>query len=441
MRLCRGLGKFLNTNAKDPPTAGPRSLLKEGLWVAGGQIASVAALLVGTRAITQFVNPEVFGRASLLQNLVGLLRSCGYSPLLNAGYRYYPEAEQGGQVGVLRALLRTDLQRMIAIASLPLAVIVIAWLGFSFATLATLSAVAVLLVSDVARNFVITLLSAARRQRQVAIMSVAESCARPAFIVLLVWLFGSSTTVVLVGVAASLLLPVLIDRVSAASVGRENLLAEPRPDYLEGLRRFAYQMTPYGAMTWVISVSDRYIIQWLSPHAADVGIYSAGYALVSQPFIMLSAILASTLRPVWFAAASQGEQAAARRTFHLWLTLAVVGAGAGVVLTWILAAWATRTLLAPEYGQAVVLLPWFAAGYLFFTLQQMFEAHLLAQKRSLAVLVTGVMAAGLAIVSTVPLVYHFGMLGAAYACPIYFSGHLAATAVLALRIGVRNAPR
>lgn len=409
-------------------------MLSDGLWVVTGQAVSMVALLAGTRAITEFVDPVVYGRVNLLQNLVALLRSSGFSPLLNAGYRYYSEAARDQRVAALRALISKDLIHMMVGGILLLAVMLFAWLGYSSATLVTTAVLALLLAADVARNLEITLLSAARRQRLVAVLTIVESCARPVLVVLLAWRFGSSSTVILMALLGSLLLPVLIGRLqrtpeeSARAPGAESV---PGAEFVTGLRRYAWQLAPYGALTWVISVSDRYLIEWFSPERADVGVYSAGYALVSQPFIILTGILAATLRPVWFSAASNSDAHTAARTFRLWLMLAAVGGGLGAALTWALAAWATRTLLAPQYAAAASLMPWIAAGYFFYSIQQVLENHLLAMKRGLAVLLAGAIAATLAIAVTAPLVYHFGMMGAAYACPIYFGGHCLACAALA----------
>jgi O-antigen/teichoic acid export membrane protein len=418
----------LNIRSRAPSRAKENSVLSDGLWVVTGQAVSMVALLAGTRAITEFVDPVVYGRVNLLQNLVVLLRSSGFSPLLNAGYRYYSEAAREQRVAALRALISKDLVRLMIGGVMLLAVLLLAWLGYSSATLVTTGVLALVLAADVARNLEITLLSAARRQRLVALLAIVESCARPALVVLLAWRFGSSSTVILVALLGSLLLPVLIGRLRRTA--EEPGLA-PGTDLVAGMRRYAWQLAPYGALTWVISVSDRYLIEWFSPDRADVGIYSAGYALVSQPFIILTGILAATLRPVWFSAASNSDATTAARTFRLWLMLATVGAGLGVALTWGLAPWATRTLLAPQYGAAARLMPWIAAGYFFYSIQQVLENHLLAMKRGLEVLLAGAVAATLAIAVTAPLVYHFGMMGAAYACPIYFGGHCLACAALA----------
>lgn len=66
------------------------------------------------------------------------------------------------------------------------------------------------------------------------------------------------------------------------------------------------------------------------------------------------------------------------------------------------------------------MVPWIAFGYVLYAIEQVFEQKLLARKRSFAVLVAQIFGAAASIAVTIPLVMRFGMMGAAYACPIYF---------------------
>jgi O-antigen/teichoic acid export membrane protein len=183
-------------------------------------------------------------------------------------------------------------------------------------------------------------------------------------------------------------------------------------------------------MIWVMSVGDRYIIQMLPHGAEDVGIYSAGYGLVSQPFLMLSGVLAAAFRPVWYSAVATGNPTEARRHYSRWLLLATLGAAIGVTLAWLLAPWAVGVFLGPRYKAAEAVVPWIAAGYFFYCLQQVMEGHLMARKHARAVLVASAVAALLSVALTIPMVLHFGYKGAAYACPLYFAAHWAVTGLV-----------
>jgi O-antigen/teichoic acid export membrane protein len=368
----------------------------------------------------------------LLQNLVTLLRGVGYAPQLNAAYRYYPEAELAGSIHALRKIILRRLAKLLLFAVSPLAVMLASWCVWSGSTLWLVPVMVALVLADVGRQFELTLLSAARRQKIVAVLSVVENVARPLFIVALAYLFVGSTSLVLCGVCASLLLPAallyLLGR--AEGVERSPGTQVEVPSYSEEMQRYALGLAPYAALTWVVGVSDRYIIQWLGHSSSDVGIYSAAYALVSQPFIMAVAMLASGLRPVWFNAVTRGDEVRADRAFGIWM-LAAVGIGTiGAVSLWLLSPWVAHTFLAPQYSDASKLMPWIAFGYLFFGIQQVLEVRLLAYKRTTSVVIVGAAGALLSIAVTIPMVLRFGMYGAAYACPLYLGGQCAVNGLL-----------
>ncbi len=194
---------------------------------------------------------------------------------------------------------------------------------------------------------------------------------------------------------------------------------------------------------WVSSVSDRYIIQWLSHDTAKVGIYAAAYGLISQPFIILQVVVTLTLRPIYFAAVAAGNAAHGRRTLSIWLAIVTVVGALGVMLVFALRYWLASKFLGQQYRQASAPLPWIALGYLFYDVAQVLEQWLLARKRTELLLVSEGVGAIASIAVTIPLVIKYGMMGAAYACPCYFFIQALATAILVLapgRPGVEPVP-
>jgi len=71
-------------------------------------------------------------------------------------------------------------------------------------------------------------------------------------------------------------------------------------------------------------VSDRYIIAWFSHDTFMVGVYAAGYGLVSQPFPVDARRDCVDLRPAYFSAVASGNDVACRHMFRVWLLIAVV---------------------------------------------------------------------------------------------------------------------
>jgi O-antigen/teichoic acid export membrane protein len=211
-------------------------------------------------------------------------------------------------------------------------------------------------------------------------------------------------------------------------------------DIAAEIRKYALPLIPIAVLNWTTSVSDRYIIQWLSHDLVSVGVYSAGYGLISQPILISNAVIALTLRPVYFSAVSRNDVEHARRTFRTWLYLssglclaavAVIFAGKRVVVSLFLGA---------KYQGAVQVVPWVALGYFFYVSDQVLEQYLLAHKKTRFVLFAQVCGGLASVAVTIPLVFTYGMVGAAYACPVYFAIQCAVAGILVIRETSRELP-
>jgi len=396
-----------------------RKILGEGAWVFAGQALSGAFNLGGTRLITQYIAPELYGIANLLQNALVLLRTLFCSPLFAAQLRYAPDAERGGYRGALLARLR----RILGWATIAMELVAIAtgamWAWRAGGNPLVIAALMFYIFVDVFRTLEMTALNAARRQRPAALASAAEALVKPLLVVGAVWLCGPSVTAVLGAIAASIGLT-FVGLLAARERGAAGDGRALPVGFDAELRRYALPLIPAALLTWITSVSDRYIVQWLTHDPLGVGVYAAGYGLASQPFLILQAVIALTLRPVYYSAVSRGDVVGARRTFRIWLAGA---AAACLVATALIIGWRHQLvslMLGPKYQDAVVVLPWIAAGYLFCVIEQVIEQPLLAHKRTGAVLVAQAGGAVASILVTVWLVSAYGMPGAAYACPVYF---------------------
>lgn len=408
-------------------------VLREGTWVAIGQAVSAVAGLVGTRLITQVVAPKVFGLASLLLAGEIFARSVFCSPALSAGIRFYPDAQRTGQLRRLRELMARVMMRNV-LWIFP-ALTIVAWLYLKQQPLRTAIACALgaFLIVDVARSMEMSILSGARRQARSAIASMIEAIARPLLILLGVKLIGSSALAVVAGTGAAAFAALALLRRRVAQDQRISLIQEETDasdnDLVDSVQRFARPLIPVFLIIWITSLSDRYIIQWFVKDTSAVGIYAAGYGLISQPFVMTNSVLSLTLRPIYFTAASQKKGAHARRTFITWIGAAFAISAVGVVLATLLRRQVVGLFLAPRYARTVELVPWIAAGYFFYVVQQTLEQNLMAHRRTGAVLVEQAFGAVVSIVATIPLVRFYGALGAAYACPIYFGAQCVLTGI------------
>lgn len=400
-----------------------RSIIGRGTWAVAGQVASVTFTLGGTRLITQYLDPGLYGAVNLVQNGVLLLRTLFCSPILSAGVRFYPEAERGHYLAAFRSHLSRNLFRAL------IAVEVLAVIGALFsirrlgATPFIVVAIAVYAAADFARTLELTLLGAAQRQRPVAFLSALEALARPILIVLGVVLLGASIAVVLGAMAGSIIVTLL----ALYFTRRRRGTRAERSDnsmplaIVDEMKRFTMPLIPVAALNWATQLSDRYIIDWLTHDTASIGVYAAGYGVTSAPLMIINGLVLMVLRPVYFTAQSHRDHAKAERTFRIWLISTALCCLIAACSMFAARGFIVSILLGPQYRGAIAVIPWIAFGYVCYAIEQVLEQKMMAQKRSHAVLIAQSAGAAASIIVTIPLVMRFGMMGAAYACPIYFS--------------------
>ena len=144
----------------DPTAGGIRGLvtrykgiLGQGSWVIAGQAATGILTLGGNRLVTQFVSPELYGAVNLLQNSLVLLRTLFCSPTLNAGLRYYPEAERGRYVASLRSHLRRNIGRSLVLMEILTVGAALLWCWSRGAPLDVVLGLALFVAADVSSHF------------------------------------------------------------------------------------------------------------------------------------------------------------------------------------------------------------------------------------------------------------------------------------------------
>jgi O-antigen/teichoic acid export membrane protein len=91
-------------------------------------------------------------------------------------------------------------------------------------------------------------------------------------------------------------------------------------------------------------------------------------------------------------------------------------------------------LLAEHYRGAIKLMPWIALGYCLLVISYVFEKACYAYKRTKAVLYIQISGAIASICIAIPLVYYWGLQGAAVAVPLYFGIQLLVSIHMARRV-------
>jgi O-antigen/teichoic acid export membrane protein len=80
--------------------------------------------------------------------------------------------------------------------------------------------------------------------------------------------------------------------------------------------------------------------------------------------------------------------------------------------------------LAKPYRSSSNLLPWIALGHGFLVISYVFEKVCYAYKRTQSILLIQITGASASLLIGIPLIYYFGLFGAAVSIPIYFGVQL-----------------
>ncbi len=399
-----------------------RALFRDGAGLALAQAIAVVAFLGGTRWITTRMSPEAFGQAAVLMGLAALGLGTAASPLLQAGLRFYPEAERAGQVlAFRRTLYRLILYRSAWVVFALLGAGIVVHLG-GWGHWEWFLLVAGILLLDAYRGLQVSLLNAARRQGQVALWTGVDPILRMVGGALAVTVYSQTVAGLLAGFLGGATLAAVVLRGITRWSEAESGPCDPTV-WREQLRRYSTPLIPMALFGWAGGLLDRYLIFGLLG-AGAAGVYAAAYGLASRPFLLTQGILEQTYRPHVMKALSDVGWVAARRDWSRWMawqvTLHVLGLGLLVVASRPL----VRLLLGPEYSAAALLLPWIAAGYLLLSLSYGYDRILLMMDRTRMLL--GFQLLGTAVMAAVTWLAasRWGLQGAAVAVPVYFGVQL-----------------
>jgi len=417
--------------------SGIKRLLREGAWVAAGRVMIGLGTLLGVRLLTEFLDPSVYGAVVLMLGLTALGQGLFCRPLMQAAYRFYPDMVSSEGVRFLRWTTYKFL--FVTTGGLALFVLMVGAVCLPRVKVPywLFVALAACLIVETPTALETSLLSAARRQRAVAIWDGTNACLKPAMAVLAILALGPTPQSVLF---AYFLVTGFTFACARAFLSRDE---EPRSivyapvtvecNLKQQILSFALPLTPLALVGWLTATSDRYIIGGLAG-LREAGVYSAAYGLTSMPITMGAYVIMQTLWPVYNKAVAQKDEGTAKRTFRIWLLTTITVCILGFVSIALLREWIAALLLAEQYRLTTPLLPWLAAGFTFLSTAYVFECTLYAYKRTGLVLLGQSIAAALTLVITVPMIAQWGLKGAAVACPIYFAGYLIIMVLLSRRV-------
>ena len=357
----------------------------------------------------------MFGDVSLLIAVALLGYNLTAYPYSQAVMRFYPELCHNGTATLFRAAWDDMRIPILVLVALQVAGGAI-FLGASGAV--TLLAVAIIFYVDVVRTIQTSFFNAARNQRAYSLWSAADVWVRPLAALVAVKWFGPRTVVVLWAYALGVATLVPCFRQPLGTRGEVAPPASERQKLRRALRQYAIPLMPLAITAWISTFGDRYFIRLLLT-APDVGIYAAVYGLSSRPFTIFNAILIQLFRPIYFDHLARGERETARRIFTKWIMLATSVMAAGVVVAHLSKRLVVYLTLNERFRSGVNLIVPIALGHALLCLAQTMNVVSLGNKRPHLATIAEATGA-IASLSAIPLIYRYGIIGAAWAVPIYY---------------------
>lgn len=410
-----------------------KRLLGDAFWALFGQFGSALALLAGTRLLTEWVPPAMFGKVALLNGFVALGVSLFSYPFICAGMRIVSECKNALEQADLYTVVVSLTACSTAMAITFLMLGGAAYGYFTDSNIRLFALASLLLAVTVRRELGIQLLIGERKQRRASFWQTSDSMLRPVLAIALVWHLGGKAEWVLSGyILASLLANTLWARGQRLrAIGQH-----PRPhsgadrDFKSEVWLYALPLIPMEVIFWLNGMGDRYVIGYFMT-AADVGLYAATYTLINEAFSRSAMVLLRTFQPAYFQACSKNQRREGFVLLWLWIGCIVALGIVGVSLLLVGKDWLADLLLAKPYQPAVVLMPAIAIGSALHALGTAVAQPLLADKRPQALLKGRICGAVIAAISIPLLVRYDGLAGAAMANPLYFGVETLVLALLA----------
>jgi O-antigen/teichoic acid export membrane protein len=282
-----------------------RAWAGEAFWIAFGILASVLALLAGTRFLTHLLSTEQYGRLALAISLSTLAVQVFGEPIGKTAVRFYSQWCQDGKPAGFMQSLAKSLSKAAGYIILLCAVGLVAGVyskiipGGCFVVIT--GVFAILLVFN---RVGLALEDAARKRKFRGMIQGGFEVLRFGFAVGLIFILARpDAETVLSGFVLAGILIVVAHGVylywslsSGFSQGKKKTAAVMS---LDAMRAFQMPLILSNACIWLVMMAERWVLQYYgSP--GDVGGYAAVYQLAFVPMLFVSNFLVLFFEPILY---------------------------------------------------------------------------------------------------------------------------------------------
>lgn len=280
---------------------------RELFWVAAGQGLAFLGGFAGIKVLTNMMGPESYGQLALGMTISGVLNMFVFGPVGQAVSRFYSRYRErndlGGYFFLFKKIHLVSIAAIVCAAA-PAAFAVYLRLGAEWALLVA-AASAFGIVTGVNSSF-LSLQSAARQRKVVALHQGADACLRPALAVTLLYFFRNSGYWALTGYLLGTLLVTISQWFFAmrnadirAHFGGRPVTPEKTAEHLKELAEYSLPFAAFAAFGAASMYSDRWILQ-LVVGMREVGIYAAVSQIAAAPITLAAGMITQLMVPVIF---------------------------------------------------------------------------------------------------------------------------------------------
>jgi O-antigen/teichoic acid export membrane protein len=410
-----------------------KRLSKEGAWIIGGQIATVIGSFFLVRALTEYLDPVDYGKLALGLTVAGFVNQLIMGGISNGITRFYSIAiEKNDLFGYISSSKVIMFYATILVIIVGVSIIFVLkiidnkqWISISIAAL--------FYSLFSAYNGVISgIQNSARQRKTVAIHGIMDVWLKIALAILVMLIFGKTSTSVVWGYTISIFIVTLsqlyfINKLIKSENSKRSKVNEK---WIKQILDYSWPFILWGVFNWVQQSAGRWSLE-LYLNTEDVGYFSLLTQIGSSPIQVLVGLTMSFLMPIVFTRAGDGSDI--NRNKDAWKILKLFGLCI-LSLTLLVFLFALgfhkfifQILVSKKYWAVSYLLPWtvLAGGASSIALIIATQMHALKKTANLAISQIGGSMVG--IIATFPLVKYFGMIGAIYSSIIYSISYLILT--------------
>ena len=337
--------------------------------------------IIALPVITRLFSPRDYGNYILVLATVSLSSTIAVAWLASSTARFFPIYKLRNQVEKFHSTLLK--LALISIAAVFFVVLGILFLAQSHISASLFSLIRIGLLLFTATSFFRLLISVLRAKRQgvqYTFFSIWRSIAGLILGVTFVVFFHFGAEGLLLGSLLSIMIAIpLLWRISLGkpSFRKGNI----RSSISWEVAKFGIPATAINLLTWVLSLSDRYILEFFRG-SWEVGIYSASYAISEHSIFLIVSLFLLSSRPIEYSIwEKQGIEASRVYTKKLTRYYLLIGLPAVVGLS-LLAKPIVGILVASEYQVGYGIIPIVASGAFFVGISNIFSVGLGFHKRT-----------------------------------------------------------